>query len=143
MYRPKRVRVPSLKVKRLIKLFDSSPSKMDKGKKTGASAGAVATKSAAALARMAEELGKEEAAANDQAAPAANTSSMGMVAAAVCDLFVPGAKNRDSVLVAKVDQQRRHSCGEGTAAAGTLLVAGDIQSPNGSAPALSGVARTP
>jgi hypothetical protein len=70
---PKRVLVSSLKVKRLIKLFDSSPSKMAKGKKTGTSAGA-------ALAHKAEELGREEAAANDQAAPAANMSSMGMVA---------------------------------------------------------------
>jgi hypothetical protein len=70
---PKRVLVPSLKVKRLIKLFDSSPTKMAKGKKTGTSAGASATKSAAALAHMVEELGREEAAANDQAAPAAST----------------------------------------------------------------------
>ncbi len=124
---PKRVLVPSLKVKRLIKLFDSSPSKMVKGKKTGTSAGTAATKSAAALAHMAEELGREEAAANDQAAPVAKTSSMGMVAAAVGDLFVPGAKNRDSVLVARVDQQRRLSGGEGAVAASTGLAAGDIQ----------------
>jgi hypothetical protein len=89
-----------LKVKRLIKLLDSSPSKMVKDKKTRTSAGAAATKSAAALAHMAEKLGREEAAANDQVAPAANASSMGMVAAAVCDLFVPGANNRDSVLAA-------------------------------------------
>jgi hypothetical protein len=139
---PKRVLVPSLKVKRLIKLFDSSPSKMAKGKKTGASAGVVA-KSAAAPAHMAEEFGREEVAANDQAAPTANTSSMGMVAAAVCDLFVPGAKNRDSALVARVDQQRRHSVGEGTAAASFGPAAGDNQTPEGSAPALSGMASTP
>ncbi len=114
-----------------------------RGKKTGTLAGAAATKSAAALAHMAEELGREEAATNDQPAPAANTSSIGMVDAAVCDLFVPGAKNRDSVLVARVDQQRRHSGGEGTAAASTMLTAGDIQTPKGSAQSLSGVASTP
>jgi hypothetical protein len=129
-------------VKRLIKLFDSSPSKMAKGKKTGTSAGAVATKSATALAHMAEELGREEAAANDQAAPVANTSSMGMMAAAVGDLFLPGTKNRDSVLVARVDQQRRLSGGEGAAAASTGLAAGDIQTPKGSGQA-PGVASTP
>ncbi len=57
---------------------------MAKGKKTVNSAGAAATKLAVALAHMVEELGREEVAANiDQAAPAANTSSMGMVAAAI------------------------------------------------------------
>jgi hypothetical protein len=100
---------------------------MAKGKKAGTSAGAAATKSAFGLAHMAEELGREEAAANNQAAPAANTSSMGMVAAAVCDLLVPGAKNRYSVLVARVDQQGRHSGGEGAVAASTGPAAGDIQ----------------
>ncbi len=98
----KQVLVPSLKVKRLIKLFDSSPSNMVKGKQTGTSAGMAATKLVSARAHMAEELGREEAAANNQAAPATNTSSMGMVAAAVCDLFVPEAKNRDNVLAARL-----------------------------------------
>ncbi len=103
---PKRVLVLSLKVKRLIKLFDSSPSKMALVKKTETSAGAVATKSAAALVHMAEE-----AAANNQAAPATNMSSMGMVAAAVRDLFVPGAKKRDSVLAAEILWPRNSKVG--------------------------------
>ncbi len=59
---PKQVLVPSLTVKRLIKLFDSFPSKMAKGKKTGTSASAAATKSATALVHMTEKLGREEAA---------------------------------------------------------------------------------
>jgi hypothetical protein len=66
-----------------------------------------------------------------------------MLAAVVCDLFVQGAKNRDSALAARVDQQRRHSGGEGTAAASTMPAAGDIQTPKGSAQALSGVASAP
>jgi hypothetical protein len=82
----------SFRVERLVKLFKSSPNKMAKGKKTVTVAGAAATKSAAILAHMAEKLRREEAATNDQAAPAANTSSMGMVVAAVCDLFFQGPK---------------------------------------------------
>jgi hypothetical protein len=70
----KRVLVPSLKVKRLIRLFDGSPSKMTKRKKAG-------SKAATALAHMAVELGREEAAASDMAAPAANKSITGTLAA--------------------------------------------------------------
>ena len=138
---PKRVLVPSLKVKRLIRLFDGSPSKMTK-KKAVTSAPAAAAKSAAALAHMAKELEREEvAASSDPAAPAANMSSKD--ALAVFDIFIPSAKKSDSDLMARGGQQRRHSDGEGTAATGTGLAAGDSQTPKGSAPALSGVASTP
>ena len=138
---PKRVLVPSLKVKRLIRLFDGSPSKMTK-KKAVISAPAVAAKSAAALAHMAKELEREEvAASSDSAAPAANKSSKDTLA--VFDIFIPSAKKSDSDLMARGGQQRRHSDGEGTAATGTGLAAGDSQTPKGSAPALSGVASTP
>jgi hypothetical protein len=121
-----------------------TPSKMAKGKKTMTLASAAASESAATLAHMAEELGREEAATNsEQVAPAANTSGMGMVAAAVCDLLVPVAKNRDSILAAKADQQRRQSDGEGTAAASTWLAAKDIQTPKGSAPSHAGWSALP
>jgi hypothetical protein len=68
------VLVPSVKVKRLIRLFDSFPSKMTKGKKAG-------TKAATTLAHMAVEFGREDAAASDTAALAANKSITGTLAA--------------------------------------------------------------
>ncbi len=110
---PKRVLVPSLKVKRLIKLFDSSPSKMTK-KKSQAPAAATAVKSAAALAHMAEELEKDEAAASRSAAtaaPAANTSSLDAMATAVSDFFIPVARKRSSDLKAKEALRWRRSSG--------------------------------
>jgi hypothetical protein len=97
---PKRVLVPSLKVKRLIRLFDSSPSKMTK-KKSSAPAAATAVKSATALAHMAEELEKDEVAASRSAAtvaPVANTSSLDAMATEVSDFFIPVARKRSSDL---------------------------------------------
>jgi hypothetical protein len=97
---PKRVLVPSLKVKRLIRLFDSSPSKMTK--KSSTPAAATAVKSATALAHMAEELEKDEVAASRSAAtaapvdPVANTSSLDAMATAVSDIFIPVARKRSS-----------------------------------------------
>ncbi len=76
------VLVPSLKVKRLIRLFDCSPSKMTK-KKAVISTPAAATKLAAALAHMAKELEREEVAASSD--PAANKPSKD--ALAVFDIF--------------------------------------------------------
>jgi hypothetical protein len=131
---PKQVLVPSLKVKRLIRLFDGSPSKMTKGKKAG-------TKAVTALAHMAAELGREEAAASDMAAPAAGKSMTGTLATFDASILV--AKNSDSNLKAASGQERRHSDGEGVAAAGTGLAARVFQSLKGSAPAPSGVASTP
>ncbi len=126
--------VPSVKVKRPIRLFDSSPSKMTKGKKAG-------TKAATALAHMAVEFGREEAAAGDTAAPAANKSITGTLASFDASIIV--AKNSDSDLTAASGQERTQSDGEGVAAAGTVLTAGAFQTPKGSAPASSGVASTP
>jgi hypothetical protein len=121
---PKRVLVPSLKVKRLI-FFDGSPSKMTKGKKAG-------TKAATALAHMDLELGREEAAANDMAAPAANKSITGTLA--TFDVSILATKNSDSDLTAASGQERRHLDGEGVAAAGTGLVAGVFSNPQGKCP---------
>ena len=145
---PKRVLVPSLKVKRLIRLFDSSPSKMTK-KKSSAPAAATAVKSATALAHMAEELEKDEVAASRSAAtaasvdPVANTSSLDAMATAVSDLFIPVARKRSSDLKARGQGTRRHSDGEEAGAAGIGLAAGGSQTPKGSAPAISEVASTP
>ena len=145
---PKRVLVPSLKVKRLIRLFDSSPSKMTK-KKSSAPAAATAVKSATALAHMAEELEKDEVAASRSAAtaapvdPVANTSSLDAMATAVSDFFIPVARKRSSDLKARGQGTRRHSDGEEATAAGIGLAAGGSQTPKGSAPAIPEVAGTP
>jgi hypothetical protein len=142
---PKRVLVPSLKVKRLIRLFDSSPSKMTK-KKSVAPAAATAVKSATALAPMAAELEKDEAAANRSAAtaaPVANTSSLDAMATAVSDFFIPVARKSSSDLKARGQGTRRHSDGEEAMAAGAGLAAGGFKTPKGSAPAISEVASTP
>jgi hypothetical protein len=134
---PKRVLVPSLKVKRLIKLFDSSPSKMTKGKKNVTS-----TKSATALAHMAEELGIEEAAASTElAAAAANKSSRNTLAA--FDSSILAAKKSDSDMMARDGLQRRLSDGAAGAGAGTGQAAGGFHTPKGSALAPSGMASTP
>jgi HD-GYP domain-containing protein (c-di-GMP phosphodiesterase class II) len=145
---PKRVLVPSLKVKRLIRLFDSSPSKMTK-KKSSAPAAATAVKSATALAHMAEELEKDEVAASRSAAtaapvdPVANTSSLDAMATAVSDFFIPVARKRSSDLKARGQGTRRHSEGEEAMAAGIGLAAGGSQTPKGSAPAIPEAAGTP
>ena len=145
---PKRVLVPSLKVKRLIRLFDSSPSKMTK-KKSSAPAAATAVKSATALAHMAEELEKDEVAASRSAAtaapvdPVANTSSLDAMATVVSDLFIPVARKRSSDLKARGQATRRHSDGEEAMAAGIGLAAGGSQTPKGSAPAIPEAAGTP
>ena len=145
---PKRVLVPSLKVKRLIRLFDSSPSKMTK-KKSSAPAAATAVKSATALAHMAEELEKDEVAASRLAATAApvdsvaNTSSLDAMATAVSDFFIPVARKRSSDLKARGQGTRRHSDGEEAMAAGIGLAAGGSQTPKGSAPAIPEAAGTP
>jgi hypothetical protein len=118
---PKRVLVPSLKVKRLTTLFDSSPTKMPKGKNAG-------TNAATVLAHMDVELGREEAATSiDLAALAADKSNMGMLATFVASTLV--AKKSDSDLTAGGSQQRRHSDGEGGTAAGTGLAASVFQTP--------------
>jgi hypothetical protein len=137
VYMPKRVLVSSLKVKTLIKLFDSSPSKMAKGKKNVTS-----TKSAAALAHMAEELGREEAAASTElAAAASNKSSTDTLA--VFDSSILVAKKSNSDLMARDGPQRRLSDGEAGAAADTGLAAGGFQTSKGSALAPSGMATIP
>ncbi len=87
-------------MKRLVRLFDSSPSKMTQGKK--------AVTSATALAQMAGELGREEAAASSVlVAQAADKFSMDMLAA--FDSSILAAKKSDSDLMARGGgQQKRH-----------------------------------
>ncbi len=70
-------------------------------KKSVAPAAATAVKSATALAHMAEELEKDEAAANRSAAPVANTSSFDAMATAVSDFFIPVARKSSSDLKAR------------------------------------------
>jgi hypothetical protein len=121
---PKRVLVPSLKVKRLIRLFDSSPSSRMTKTKAKRLAPAAATKPAAALAYMAEELERDETAANSElgatAAPAANRSRsrLDVMATAVGEVFIPGAKKLSSGLQASGQKPRRHSDGGDAVAAG-------------------------
>jgi hypothetical protein len=110
-------------VKRLIRLFDSSPSKMTKGKKNVTSA-----KTADALSHMAEELGGEEAAASTElVAAAADKSSTHTLAA--FDSSILAAKKSISDMMARDGQQRRLSDGEAGAAAGTGLADGDFKPP--------------
>jgi hypothetical protein len=61
------------------------------------------------------------------AAPAANKSITGPLAA--FDTSILAAKNSDSDLTAVSGQERRHSDGEGVAAAGTGLAAGVFKPP--------------
>jgi hypothetical protein len=98
---------------------------MTKGKKAG-------TKAATALAHMAVELGREEAAASDMAVPAANKSITGTLAA--FDTSIPAAMNSDSDLTAVSGKERRHLDGEGVAAAGTGLAARGFSNPQGKCP---------
>jgi hypothetical protein len=88
-------------VKRLIRLFDSSPSKVTKGKKNVTSA-----KTVAALAYMAKELGGEEAAASTElVATVADKSSTHTLAA--FDSSLLAAKKSNSDMMARDSQQRR------------------------------------
>jgi hypothetical protein len=94
---------------------------MPKGKNAG-------TNAATVLAHMDVELGREEATASiDLAAPAADKSNMGMLATFVASTLV--VWKSDSDLTVGGNQQRRHSDGEGGAAAGTGLAASVFQTP--------------
>ena len=97
---------------------------------------------------MAEELERDETAASElgaTAAPAANRSrsKLDLMATAVGEVIIPGAKKVSSGLQASGQMPRRHSDGGDAVAAGTELAAGGSQTPKGSAPAIPEVASTP
>jgi hypothetical protein len=97
---------------------------------------------------MAEELERDETAASElgaTAAPAANRSrsKLDLMATAVGEVIIPGAKKLSSGLQASGQMPRRHSDGGDAVAAGTELAAGGSQTPRGSAPAIPEVASTP
>jgi hypothetical protein len=84
---------------------------MTKGKKAVTLSALEATKSAASLANMAEEFGRQEVAASSElVAQSADKSSMEMLV--TFDSSILEAKKTDSDLMARSSQQGRYSDGK-------------------------------